>query len=122
MKAGGLAAKGQSGHNLAVEAAPTVIIPHERQKRKINKAVKRNTGHFSCGPQHTARNYHFNLSTTPRENSGVKEEHRVMRTVKGNMTLEVPGVMPSTARTAGNAQISTNLTSSNTTGPSAEAS
>ena len=45
-----------------------------------------------------------------------------MRIVKGNMTLEVPGVMPSTARTAGNAQISTNLTSSNTTGPSAEAS
>ena len=28
-KAGGLAAKGQSGHNLAAEAAPTAIIPHE---------------------------------------------------------------------------------------------
>lgn len=47
---------------------------------------------------------------------------RVTRTVKGNVTLETPRVLPSSALTAGNAQVSTNLTSSNTTGPYAEAS
>ena len=52
----------------------------------------------------------------------VSKKSRVMRTVKNNVTLEAPGVLPSSALTVGNAQVSTNLTSSNTTGPYAEVS
>ena len=38
------------------------------------------------------------------------------------MTQEAPGVLPSSALTVGNAQVSTNLIASNTTGPYAEVS
>ena len=38
------------------------------------------------------------------------------------MTQEAPGVLPSSALTVGNAQVSTNLIASNTIGPYAEVS